>query len=239
MQVDVLRKGGEVLFIEASSDFVSMLCSLLRDASVGSVAALTGVGAFSQLHESIAGMRQAVFSLPKAGVLSPPLTLCVNSGPVRLPVYKPEGSLCVSGGDTGPWTLTGQRGWGGTMFKSRAPTHGFTMHLQGPFDGNFCCVGIVPAMTQKRVLKTNPLGTGVFVQLDSSGSVYINGSRLCALPSSGVWPPRREVLIKFRAGSAESNPRLELNVDGRGWIDLDALWGSALGQQVIHPSYQV
>ena len=41
MQVEVLRKDGEILFIETSSDLIGLLSAWLHEASIGAIVALT------------------------------------------------------------------------------------------------------------------------------------------------------------------------------------------------------
>ena len=174
MQVEVLRKNGEILFIETSSDFVAKLCRLLRDASVGSIAALTGAGAFSRLHESIAGMRQAVFALPKEEAIVSPLSIAsLEHG--NPPTYAPDVPfhLQVAGAAPGPWTLSGtSSGYGGTVFRSSGPTRGFTVHLKTPSANVY--VGIVPETVQNGTFGSL-VRQGVMLNLEN-GYVYVNGT---------------------------------------------------------------
>ena len=74
MQVEVLKKDGQIMFVEAGHDFADLLAETLNR-PLGSVAGLASDGSFSNLCKSIEKMRQPVFAgekknlLPKAIVM--------------------------------------------------------------------------------------------------------------------------------------------------------------------------
>ena len=113
---------------------------------------------------------------------------------------------------------TGKKQWGGTVFKRAQSSPGqksFTMHLKGPFSAN-CYVGIVPEATQKGTLGSNPIGQGVFILLNPTGTIHINGNAIVHLSSTVMWSVQHEVIMKF------DGTRFEINGDGLGWIDVNA-----------------
>ncbi|CAD7924939.1 unnamed protein product [Amoebophrya sp. A25] len=60
MKVDVIKKDGKIIFLEAGNDFADMLANTLK-ASLGSIASLSDAGGFGTLAKSISELRDPVF----------------------------------------------------------------------------------------------------------------------------------------------------------------------------------
>ena len=231
MQVEVLRKQGEILFIETSSDFADLLTSIMTTVPIGPLASLTGAGAFSRMADSIASTRDALFVVPKGELVAPQFrepVLSVKESPVRTPPPPPVPTFHGPGLaanevqlNGGTWTARSVwhqgrgMGWQGGVFKSAGEADGFVFRFKMPTKGTNVMVGVMPQVDATDAILG---GGGVHNRSDSWFVNFANGTLFPvtkdALGQFASWSDGCNLAMRFRKSTAT----LEFACNNGEWI---------------------